>query len=427
MTVSFTNPQLAHMNSPLPAWTLPLVTQLDPALTEIYAAFGQDTILVPFGDDGCLLEAEELNSITLAYTRTNSYQASLCSSDVAILCGRINGGLCGFSLASPEACGELMGANPGLANTLVTETPSGAILWVRATDCVPQGFRGEQVTWLSDRDAVVLRRRPPWPPDWQASGKEIATVRIVDLNLHFDPGMAVHLIKADAEHWCGPPFLPGRWGRKIFNPKFWAGFAGSIMAIRYFSWDRRFERFDPEAREWRSITEELLMHKLCNFISGESKLLGHPVLPGLKMLRLLVGELRIQCVQEDVDQPLGVARFLVDHVEPCPGQDMTTRELHAAYCQHQSQADLPAISQPVFEQLIGPALAARWGLRRSHSLLRDDRAKCGYRGIRLKAGCPPPAGPGGLGGLGGGVSLARERIEPDSVLSSCMPTVKVPP
>lgn len=369
---------------PLTAWTLPIVTQLDPALPEIYASFGKDTIFVPFGDDGCLLPAEELKSLTLATTRTHSYQASLCSADVAILCGRINGGLCGLAPVDPEVISELMEANPQLANTMFTQTPSGTVFWVRATDFVPPSFRSEKLKWLSDRDAVVLRRRPPWPPDWEASGKEIATVRIVDLNLHFDPGLAIHLIKAAAEHRCGPPFLAGRWGRKTFNHKFWAGFFGTIMAIRYFPRDRRFERFDPKAHEWRSLTEELLMHKLCDFISGESELLGYPVLPAHKKLRLLIAELRIQFVQDDVDQPLAVAQFLADHVELCAGKDVTTRELHAAYCMVQPQENLPVIARPVFELLVGPALATRWGLRRSHSVLRDNRSKCGYRGIRIK-------------------------------------------
>ena len=119
------------------------------------------------------------------------------------------------------------------------------------------------------------------------------------------------------------------------------------------------------------------------FISTESRLLGRPFQPSLKKLRNLLGELRIQFAQDDLELPLAVTRFLAEYVVQCADQNVTTRELHDAYCRVQPRAKLPAISRSVFELLVGPALAERWGLRRSHSLAREGGAKCGYRGIQL--------------------------------------------
>ena len=404
-----------------------MVTLLDRALPDIYDRFGQDTVLVPFRDGHCLLSADERKSLTLAFTRTNSYQASLCDADVAVPCGRINGGLCGLTFADPQALQELLEANPMLANTLATETPSGFVLWVRPLDVLPAGFSGRRVKWLADTAAVVLRLRLPWPAGWSASGEEIVAVNVGELNLDCDPALKMHMLQTVIQSRWGPPFQVGSCGGRTLNPRFWAGFAGVQLQVRYRPRERRFECFDSALPEWLPLTEEVLMRRVSDFINVESQRLGYPFAPSLKHLRLLFGEMRIQFPEDDVEQPLAVARFIMDHVERCPGHDLTTRELHAAYCQSQSQTGLPAISQPVFEQLIGPALATRWGLRRSHSLSRDGGAKCGYRGIRLKVGCPPPASPGGVGGLGGGVSPARERIGPDSVLSSCQPPARVLP
>lgn len=403
-----------------------MVTLMDRALPDIYERFGLDTVLVPFEDKQCLLSAQERKSLTLAFTRTNSYQASLCSADVAVLCGQINRGLCGLTFADPQTLEEFLAANPLLANTLTTETPSGFVLWIRTLDFLPTAFKGERVRWLADTDAVVLRRRLPWPADWHAGEGEIMKVKVGTLNFDCDAGLQRHVLQTVLQWRWGPPFQVGSRGSKTLNFSFWAGLVGVLLQVRYRAWERRFECFDPEGREWLPLSEERLMRRIGDCINVEAQRMGCPAALSLKQLKPVLAELRVQFPEDDVEQPLAVARFIKDHVETCPGHDLTTRELHAAYCRCQSSAGLPAISQSMFEQLIGSALATRWGLRRSHSLIREGGAKCGYRGIRLKAECPPPASPGALGGLGGGVSPTREHIEPDSVLLAGMPPVKVP-
>lgn len=353
---------------------------------EIYAKFGTNVILLPYRDEECLIPAQDRRDLTVEMTHTASYQVLLCTNDVLIPCGRVNGGLCGLALSGPDVLKELLAANPQLANSLITRSGTALVLWVQATDFVPPGFRGHQVSWLADQDGVALRRRPPWPPGWQAWGGKIAAVRVADLNLRWEPGLALHFVKESVLHRCGPPFLPGNGGEQLFNQKFWAAYAGARLGVRYWPLGRQFQRREPDTQVWQPVSDEVLMHQLSDFISGEAKLLGYPFLPAPKRLRLVLGEMRVQFAQDVNDQAAAVTRFLARHVVESPRKNTTTRELHAAYCEVQLQENLPAISRSVFALLIGPALAARWGLHRSHSLIRKGRAKCGYRGIQI-TGC----------------------------------------
>lgn len=378
------------------------LTRLDEVLTEIYAKFGLNTLLVPSRNGKYLLSPEELRNLTVEKTHATSYQQRLCVNDVDILCGRANGNLCGIGVLDPDQLEPLLEDNPCLAGTVVTNTPAGVIVWLRAKDFVPASLRGACLRWLADKDVVTLRRGLPAPHGWAAMGEAVASVKVDELWLPMDARLALHLCEAAALARWDTQFLTGdKPGRRRLNPGFWAQLAGRLLVIRYLPEHRQFEAFDPDTLDWQPLSEERLTARLAEFVREHTARSGTPFLPLGTTLRPVIEEMRVQLAVAVLTQQAGVRQFVATQVIAQRGSDLTTEELNQAFIAFQQARLLPVVSTSLFELLIGPELETKFGVHQSHSLQREGRDRRGYRKIGLQPSLAPNGGTGGTGGTEG--------------------------
>lgn len=369
---------------------IPTLARLDPILTEIYERLGTNTLLVPVKDSQCLLNAKELAALTLADSHKASHQNLLLSNEVAAVCGSPSLGLCGIQLHDPALRADPGSLTPALAGALVTDTVSGKILWLRVTDLRPPHQNFREVSWLAKDCLVRLRSRPPNLPEWRVIRDGVVpnlTLEAIGPLSHLDLSeyLRFHLV----EHRHGTSFLYEGQPAGSLNPAHWAAWLKEMPGVEYWPAHRSFRLRDFTTKEWEPVTTERLCRVIADIIHRRSRRTGPAYTATLKELKAVLDHLKFIAAVEPRDDRAIIRDFVAAQVEPRPGANTTTAELTTAlhgYCQ---QHGLRPVAKTFFELEVGAVLGERFGVRLSHSIVREGTARHGYRGVLLKGRLPP--------------------------------------
>lgn len=355
-----------------------------PMIDEIYTLLGADTILLPYTAGRCLLTPEQLRTLTPAATRTPAYQRDLLANDIVVPCGKTNGGLCALVVHSVAAVLPMFDANPLLHDALATETPDGAVIWIRAVGVTPPTCRSESLSWLADDAVVIIRHAPPAQSGWSVirSGGP-ALLKPIRLDLSADADLDEHFFGHGIHHRHGDPFVLLPQGGRRVNAGFWAAYAIRHLGIRFHPSTRLYDWLAPGRQQPSIVAPEYLAQQLGKLIFVATDGI-QPHRASRDELLDVLEHLRIEAAVEEFDFLPAIEAFVRDRIVPQRFQSVTAEELLVAFEEFRVSLNLPPISAGCCLQHVGAVLARLHGTRASHSIIRGGRPHRGFRAISLR-------------------------------------------
>ncbi len=79
-----------------------------------------------------------------------------------------------------------------------------------------------------------------------------------------------------------------------------------------------------------------------------------------------------------------VQAFAKRYLERAPDKDMTTEEIGAFYSEVAAAGEAERLSRGAFLRVLPGAMAAVFGLRKSHAIKRDGKTMRGFRGVTIR-------------------------------------------
>lgn len=395
-------------------------------LNEIYTLLGQDTLLLAYAGQRCLLTSDELRTLTPAATRTAAYQRDLLAHDVGLPCGKVNAGRCALVVHDVSSIKPLLRLNPAFRTTAASDTPSGVVFWFRTSGYTPPSFRGKSLSWLADEELLLVRRASPADPGWSVlrAGQPLA-LKLWTLDLSLDPALAEHWSRHRMAHRFGGPFRATKGDGRSLNIEFCAAYATDLFRIRYHPGARFFDWVAPEADAPSIVAPELLARRIGDMIFAAMDT-ANPYRPTHADRMAVLRHIRILAAIEEMDAGAVIQAFVQECLAPQRQSALTTEELALACEQFCRARRLPILSRNVLLLRVGVLLGQRFGTRASNSIVRDGRPHRGFRAISLKipqlleAGAARDERDGGLG-------VKSEPPTEPAAMVSAQPEVPHPP
>lgn len=353
-------------------------------LNDLYSLLGQNTILVPCLGGQPLQHPGLLAALSFEATQTADYQRRLLNSEIGVPCGKINRGLCALVVHDTSAVLPLFDANPLLHDALATETPDGAVVWIRALGFAPPTCRSKGLSWLADGALVSIRHAPPAQSGWSVirSGGP-AVLKPIQLDLSVDADLDEHFARHRIHHRHGDPFaLLPRGGRRV-NAAFWAAYAIRHLGIRFHPSTRLFDWLAPGRQQPSVVAPEYLAQQLGKLIFVATDGI-QPHRASRDELLDVLEHLRIEAAVEEFDFLPAIEAFVRNRIVPQRFQSVTAEELLVAFEEFRVSLNLPPISAGCCLQHVGAVLARLHGTRASHSIMRGGRPHRGFRAISLR-------------------------------------------
>ena len=390
--------------------------RFDSVLGEIFSVFGPSAVLIPQRDGKSLIPEPEIAKLTAETASSVRHLNALLANGVAVVSGPANQKLAALVLRDVALLQPALQRCPLLKQTLCTDTAAGLCFWFRINGWTAPNFKGDDLWWVSDGEAIPLRRHPPGESGWKVlQPAPILEVRSIELNFTFDPSLADHFLLAEVTHRHGSAFRLGQNQPKTLNPAFWAAYCSLDQLIKFDASTRRFRRFSPELKAWRAIPEEVLAKDLSDFIFARTGLQGDGYRASLADLADVLGHLRIIAASEGEPMVDTLMQFVSDCLHKRVRATVTSDELFAAFEEYCSSHQLPPVSQQNFFINIGIVLQDALAVFPSHSVRRGHKHLRGYRNVAfsrpelLLAGTAGTAGTDGTGGLDVTLQPAAEK------------------
>lgn len=375
--------------------------RLDPVLEEIFSVFGPSAVLIPQRDGKPLTPEPEIAKLTAETASSVRHLNALLANGVAVVSGPTNQNLAALVFRDVAHLQPAMERCPLLKQTLCTDTAAGLCFWFRINGWTPPNFKSADLWWVSDGEAIPLRRHPPGESGWRVvHAAPILEVRSIELNLTFDASLADHFLLAEVAHRHGGAFRHGQNEPKTLNPAFWASYYSLDQLLKFDATARKFRRFSSELQAWRAIPEEVLAKDLSDFIFARTALQGDGYRASLAELADVLRHLRIIAASEG--EPVGdiLLQFVADCLHRKGKATVTSDELFAAFEEYRSRHQLPPVSQQNFYVNIGIVLQDTLAVHPSHSVRRGDKHLRGYRNLAFARPALLAAGTVGTDGTG---------------------------
>ncbi len=168
---------------------------------------------------------------------------AVTSSKVLAACCGPELGLLGLVFPSKEGLEQVLTLNPVLANTLLTKLQGATVLWLRP-DFFPPNSVVDGVMIISRDGAIPVHVPPGFPVDCGIEKPGLpAQVALGDLL--FTAELADTFLDWSLRHRFGPPFLPGRAGRKVLNAPYWAVRISTVSGLKFNAEHKVFVRRSP--------------------------------------------------------------------------------------------------------------------------------------------------------------------------------------
>lgn len=394
--------------------------RFDSVLEEIFSVFGPSTILVPQRDGKPLIPESEIAKLTAEVASSVRHLNALLANGVAVVSGPANQKLAALVFRDVAQLKPALQRCPLLTKTLSTDTAAGLCFWFHIRGWTAPNFKGDDLWWVSNGEAIPLRRHPPAEPGWRVlHAAPILEVRSIDLNLTFDASLADHFVLAEVDHRHGGAFRHEQNKPKTLNPAFWAGYACLDQLIKFDASIRKFRRFSPELQAWRAIPEEVLAKDLADFIFARTGSQGDGYRASLAELADVLRHLRIVAATEGEPVADVLMQFVSDCLHRRGKATVTSDELFAAFEEYRCRHQLPPVSQQNFYVNIGIVLQDALTVFPSHSVRRGDKHLRGYRNLafaRRELLADGTAGTDGTGGLDiSNQPAAEKELVPPSV------------
>lgn len=374
----------------------------DAVLEEIFAVFGPSAILIPQRDGKLLISEQEIAKLTAETASSVRHLNSLLANGVAVVSGPANQKLAALVLRDVALLQPALQRCPLLKQTLCTDTAAGLCFWFRIEGWTAPTFKGDDLRWISEGEAIPLRRHPPGESSWSViRAMPILEIRSIELNLTFHASLADHFLLAEVTHRHGGAFRQAQHTPKVLNPAFWAAYCSLDQLIKFDASTRRFRRFSPELKAWRAIPEEVLAKDLSDFIFARTGLQGDGYRASLAELADVLGHLRIIAASEGEPMVDTLMQFVSDCLHKRVRATVTSDELFAAFEEYRSRHELPPVSQQNFFVNIGIVLHDALAVHPSHSVRRGDKHLRGYRNLAFASPGLLAAGTDGTDGTGG--------------------------
>jgi len=287
-------------------------------ISRIYELLGADAVLlpVPTGTKGPQFKGWQ--SIKLADTQAEEYQAKLRGGNVGVLLGTPSGGLCAVDIDDDDLLDEFFSLNPGLRQTLISKGARGVQVWVRCKEDpeaeargmdswpklyplkfadrkVESGSTGEESLmqfgeWRSNGGQSIVWGRHPSGVDYSFVNE--APVREVYFR---EIAWPAGLLTPWEDEWLkrleltyGEPWTASRNHlgelttiKGMIEP-YWAG---RFIYHNHVLWEGDEERFyfyNFDNGCWERVSEQELQVKLADMLLQVSREMGLPVLAGPK-------------------------------------------------------------------------------------------------------------------------------------------------
>lgn len=355
-----------------------------PMIDEIYALLGADTILLPHANGRCLLSPGQLLTLTPVATRTPAYQQALRANDIVVPCGKVNRGLCALVLHDLHLLDTLLRLNPDLGKTAASDTPSGVVFWFRTSGFTPPSFNGNRMSWLADKESVLVRRSPPADPGWVVLRAGVPLpLNTAGLDLSPSPSLAEHWTRNYLVHRFGDPFRSTRNGGRSLSIEFWCAYAVDLLHIRYHPGARVFDWVTAGTNQPTVVAPELLARQLGDLIFTTTEAAA-PYRPRHDELMALLRHLRVQAAVPEPDADAVLQEFVQQCLSPQRQSAVTAGELARACDAFCRARHLPPPSRNVILLRVGALLGQLFGTRASNSVVRDGRPHRGFRAISLR-------------------------------------------
>lgn len=393
--------------------------KLDPVLEEIFTVFGPSAVLIPQRDGKPLIPEPEIAKLTAETASSVRHLNALLSNGVAVVSGPANQKLAALVFRDVAHLQPALERCPLLKQTLCTDTAAGLCFWFRINGWTPPNFKSADLWWVSDGEAIPLRRHPPGESGWRVlQAAPILEVRSIELDLTFDASLADHFLLAEVAHRHGGAFRHEQNKPKTLNPAFWAGYACLDQLIKFDASTRKFRRFSPELQAWRAIPEEVLAKDLSDFIFARTALQGDGYRASLAELSDVLRHLRIIAASEGEPVADVLLQFVSDCLHRRGKATVTSDELFAAFEEYRSRHQLPPVSQQNFYLNIGIVLQDALTVYPSHSVRRGAKHLRGYRNLAFSRPGLLAAGTAGTDGTGGLDSSSQPATEKELVPQS---------
>jgi len=356
----------------------------DPVLTALYSHFA-DVALIPVPKGRAQPVNNAWKQFSLDQTLTLPHLRQLSQSNIGIACGPVSNHLCGIQCENEDAYNRFITNNPLLKDSLAVCGPYTWVAFVRILGLCPITEELGEYGWLAEGACVLVHNRDGFTQPVVITGENAVEIVFGDLNWE-EPAKTTFQFKlAAAKH--GPPQLPDDRGRSRPNFNFWGAFLAENSGLKFNPALKQFVRRNSDDQRWMVVPVEIVMREAQNLVlkfgwANDWKLLQRPF--SNKDMNTLVDHMRFITAEEFADEANGLDAFIAQQVIHTPGADTTSEELFQAYgcfCQNEH---LLALTQHEFFRVLPPRMKVRFGISPSHSLMREQGSKRGYRNVSLR-------------------------------------------
>jgi hypothetical protein len=347
-------------------------------LKKAYTCFGNETLLVPVKQGQ--IDAD-LKQATLKNSYSDTWQQRLNDDDIAVCCGIESHGLCAIRFENKVRLDAFLDTNPALRETTLTSSPQGYFLWLRLTagGFCPGSHQFADFQWISEGSVIVSKREmcSHWRFENEFKPLAIAFDQLVW------PVEAVTTFAYESLAHQFPITVKDRHGRLILNDRM---VAATFALQNSVFFDPALQRFFSEDGQKTWLYDEVVklrLLKVLDYFAIFGTKYGYSVDTGARHLNQILDLLRIVCVRQPVDEDVAIATFVEAQLTPTVGRDVTIGEAYASYLDYCSRQKRPAFAKSEFQNRIAGAVKKRYGLARSHSILRDNRCVRGFHGLQV--------------------------------------------
>jgi len=295
---------------------------------------------------------------------------------LGVECGKVGSRhLVALLFRKSQAWAEFLRSNPRLRDGLITAWPSAVILWLRIEGHVPRNLNAGPLTWFS-QGIIPVAVQGKLLNEYVVQKGPIPAIQFSDIawEAKTKDGFGADEIA----QIFGPPFLPKRPRKFVFNELFCSEMFLRKLEVLYDSSKQSFQRFDNAVGEWVQLSREKLTQLVANGLVQISR--DFPDLfPPSEIRRSRVSQivwLMETRAAAEVPPEQAVERFFVQGVEACPDESLTSAHLFEGFRKFCLVRRLPVCSKAYFDR----QAAKRFG-DTSHCFgpYRTERGRSGWR------------------------------------------------
>jgi hypothetical protein len=359
-------------------------------------------VLIPIKDGQPVDERWQLS--TVGFAKEPGNQAILASSDVAVQCGVESHHLAAIRFHGPEQRERFLLKNAPLRDSLMTSFPGAFLVWLRYAGLQPGPCEHPICDWVAEGSIMVAVRKEQKPPVYRLDHEgPPVTLAIKDILWPWPVSSAWAIPLASVRFAIGKS---GGLGRPKLNDDF---LADVWMNENPGLW------FDSGTKTFYQVEEEQPIDGLLQPVCLEEiKKRLHQTLIGIKDLSSTSGKalsvdtsprhlarlmtlLKILAAKPAGDRkikavPVAPAKeivafdaFIKAGLAATPGNEpLTAEEIYQVYVEFCLRRGLQRYSKRQFQTRLGNALRQAFGIGQSHDIIKDGRAKRGFRNLRVE-------------------------------------------